>query len=99
MNTRNCGLLRRLGRVGGIGVIATGFCSLNAAATGFVYQFNNAFSGGAPGGPAPWVDATFQDTANAVLLTVNNLGLTGGEFLDALYLNINPVDTTLIGNL
>lgn len=67
-----------------------------ANATGVLYQFDNVFSysgsASSPAGPGPWVDATLQDTANGVLLTVNNLGLTGGEFLSQLYLNVNPAD-------
>ena len=68
-----------------------------ATATGVLYQFNDVFSysgsASSPAGAAPWIDATFQDTANGVLLTVNNPGLTGGEFLSELYLNLNPIDT------
>lgn len=67
-----------------------------ANAVGVLYQFDNVFSysgsASSPAGPGPWVDATLQDAANGVLLTVNNLGLTGGEFLSQLYLNINPAD-------
>jgi hypothetical protein len=65
-------------------------------ASAVLYQFDNVFSysgaASSPAGPAPWVNATLQDNANGVLLTINNLGLTGGEFLSQLYLNINPLD-------
>ena len=88
-----------LGAAGRGVVLAAGLWSANALATGFVYQFDNAFSGTAPTGPAPWVDATFQDTSGGVLLTVNGLGLQSSEFLDSLYLNINPADSSQIPNL
>jgi hypothetical protein len=72
------------------------FGPARADATGVFYQFDNVFSysgsASSPSGPGPWVDATLQDTANGVLLTVDNLGLSGGEFLSQLYLNINPLD-------
>ena len=86
------------GVVSGVAVvIAAWICPTTANATGVLYQFNDVFSYSgvvsSPAGPAPWVDATFQDTASGVLLTVNNLGLSSGEFLSELYLNLNPVDT------
>lgn len=62
-----------------------------AGATGILYQFNNVFSGNVPpGGPAPWIDATFQTQSNGVQLTINNAGLSGGEFLSELDFNLNP---------
>jgi hypothetical protein len=89
----------KLGAIVGAVALAARCLSPSAFGTGFVYQFDNAFSGGAPVGPAPWIDATFRDTANGVLLTVDNGGLVGGEFLGSLYLNINPADTAKIPNL
>ena len=69
------------------------FCSANLGATGVLYQFNNVFSSSgasSPGGPAPWLNATLQDTNGGVLLTVNNLGLSSGEFISELDFNVNP---------
>ena len=67
-----------------------------ATAAGVLYQFNDVFSYSgsvsSPAEAAPWIDATFQDSANGVLLTVDNPGLTGGEFVSELYLNLNPID-------
>jgi hypothetical protein len=85
------------GAVIGTSVVLTAwFCSPTANASGIIYQFDDVFSfsgsASSPAGPGPWVDATLQDTANGVLLTVNNPGLSGGEFLSELYLNINPAD-------
>jgi hypothetical protein len=72
------------------------FGPAKSTASGVLYQFDNVFSysgsASSPAEPGPWVDATLQDNANGVLLTVNNLGLSGGEFLSQLYLNINPLD-------
>jgi hypothetical protein len=79
--------------------LAAAFTSPSALGTGFVYQFDNSFSGPAPTGPAPWVEATFQDTSQGVLLSVDNGGLAGGDFLSQLYLNINPADNAKIANL
>ena len=78
-----------------MGIIAAscGVLCTNVRATGILYQFDNVFSGSSsPAGPAPWVSATLQNTVNGVLLTVNNSGLSAGEFLSSLYLNINPAD-------
>jgi hypothetical protein len=57
-----------------------------AAATSLTYDFNVQFSNGTlPGGPGPWVRATFDDTlASAgydVRMTLETLGLTGTEFI------------------
>ena len=72
------------------------FLPARSNASAVLYQFDDVFSysgsASSPAGPGPWVDATLQDNANGVLLTINNLGLTGGEFLSQLYLNINPLD-------
>ena len=70
-----------------------------ANAGGLIFQFDNTYTGTSPTGSGPWVTATFQDEPNGVLLTVNNSGLTGGEFLGSLYLNVNPSDSTLLQNL
>ncbi len=86
-------------RAAGVVALGLGFWSANALATGFVYRFDNVFSGAAPAGHSPWVDAAFKDTANGVLLTVDNGGLSANEFLGSLYLNINPADTAKIQNL
>jgi hypothetical protein len=85
------------GVVGVVVFLTAWFCPPKANANGILYQFDDVFSYSgsvtSPAGPAPWIDATFQDTANGVLLTVNNPGLSGGEFLSELYLNLNPIDT------
>jgi hypothetical protein len=71
-------------------------CSTSAGASDFYFYFNNIFSAGgvsAPAGPAPWIDAHFQDVSpGTVRLTVDNLGLGSGEFVSQLYLNLNTAD-------
>src|SRR6266436_3809437 len=59
-------------------------------AAAYAYRFDTAFSGAAPAGPAPWVDATFADLGNGtVSLTISNNGLTDSEFISGLYFNLN----------
>lgn len=65
----------------------------NTMASGIAYQFNTVFSGAnAFSGPAPWVNATFQDTNNGVVLTIANSGLASSEFISGVYLNFDPAD-------
>src|ERR1700677_4218664 len=74
----------------GVILLTCGFCAKTAAASGFVYQFTGTFSGGAPGGNAPWLDATFQDTSGGVLFTVDSAGLADTEYLRSFFFNLNP---------
>ena len=62
-----------------------------SAASGIVYQFDNEFSSGTPpAGPAPWITASIQTTTpGTVLLTIENNGLVGSEFVSGFYLNLN----------
>lgn len=69
------------------------------------YQFNNVFDtmgGPPPSGSAPWVNATFTDvTPGQVLLTITNVNLTSGEFVDdsggGIFFNLAP--TLNVSNL
>lgn len=80
----------------------------NAGASDFYFYFDNVFSAvevSAPAGPPPWVDAHFQDvTPGTVLLTLDNLGLSGAEFLSELYVNLSTafdpasLDFTYVGS-
>jgi len=61
----------------------------------YLYEFDTVFSGQstAPASPGPWTDVTIRDvTPGTVSLTVSNVGLSSGEFLSELYLNLNPSD-------
>jgi hypothetical protein len=69
-------------------------CTAAAAANAdtITYSFNTEFSGGqAPGGPAPWVTATFtQINSHDVRLTISTSGLTGREGVSELDFNLLP---------
>jgi len=60
------------------------------------FGFNTEYSGGqAPGGPTPWVTATFQDItsgaeAGSVELTISTLNLVQSENVVEADFNINP---------
>ena len=71
-------------------LLAAASLALNASGAGIIYQFDNSFSGAVPTGTAPWVTANIQNTSGGVDLTISTAGLTSGEFLGSLYLNINP---------
>jgi len=88
-----------------LGLAAAGalLMNQNASAASFTFNLDNEFSGGqAPGGPAPWLSATFTDvTPGTVSLTLSasppgGAGLTGTENVDGWYFN---VDTPFVGNL
>ncbi|HWX23027.1 MAG TPA: hypothetical protein VN578_24255 [Candidatus Binatia bacterium] len=67
----------------------------NLLASGIVYSFDNVFSGQStpPAGPGPWASATLLDLSpGTVSLTISNSGLSSGEFISGLYLNLNPAD-------
>lgn len=78
------------------------FCIMTANAS-IEYQFNTPFTGDPdPAGNGPWIDSYFIDVApGKVLLTVTNVNLTTGEFIQGngsgasggLYFDINPNDT------
>src|SRR5215472_10922168 len=64
------------------------------AASPIEFDFGQVFTGDGPVSPVqPWVKATFTDgtTPGTVLLSVSNPNLTGGENVDQLYINLNPI--------
>jgi hypothetical protein len=68
----------------------------NASASLLTFDFAVQFSNNVqPGGPSPWLTATFDDTAasagNDVRLTLTANGLTGAEFISDVYFNIDPL--------
>jgi hypothetical protein len=67
-------------------------------ASALTFQFNIEFSGGqAPGGPPPWLTATFTDgAADHVSLTLSASGLTGSENVTEWDFNVTD---SFIGNL
>ncbi len=105
-NTRIERLLKRVSRqtsalAVSVVLAAALYAPSNAAGTGFQLQFDHIYSGTVP--PAhspPWVDATFQDVSGGVLLSIANVGLSAGEFVSGLSLNLNPAyDPNGPGNL
>ena len=71
-----------------------------AKASTLTFDFATQFSNGTlPGGPAPWVRATFDDAPSGgfalpganMRLTINTGGLTGSEFITETDFNINPL--------
>jgi hypothetical protein len=79
-------------------LIATLLLSLpQARASEIIYHFDTVFPNDPPpSGPAPWVNATFQDgSPGSVFLTIDAVNLTGTEFLGGnneggLFFNVNP---------
>ncbi len=59
-----------------------------------VFDSDVAFSGSTPGGPGPWLRATFDDAAAGaeydVRLTLEALSLTGNEFIRNWAFSLNP---------
>jgi len=81
-------------------VLAVGlFLPATTHASDILYEFDTPFpSDPTPTGSAPWVDAEFQDVSGGVQLTISNVGLTTGEFIqgmgnganNGLLFNLNP---------
>jgi hypothetical protein len=65
-----------------------------ASASTYTYDFNNAFSGGAPSGTPPWLQASFTDNglpSGTVQLTVSAVNLSANESVSCWYFNLNPL--------
>jgi hypothetical protein len=62
-------------------------------ASALTFNLDTEFSGGqAPGGPAPWLTATFSDAGlNHVTMTLSASGLIGFENVSGWYFNISDV--------
>jgi hypothetical protein len=61
------------------------------AGADFLYLFGDTWAGASPAKPGPWVSELFQDIApGTISLTISNSGLSGTEYLQKLYLNLNP---------
>ena len=78
-----------------VGAVALGAALLAATpaqATTITFFFGTAFSNSTtPEGPGPWMKGTLDDSVGNgdLLLTLNTDGLTGTEFIDAAYFNLN----------
>jgi hypothetical protein len=68
-----------------------------ANASDFHLYFNNVFSASgvtAPAGPGPWIDVLVQDvTPGTVRVTLSDVGLSSGEFVSDIFLNLNTADS------
>src|SRR6187455_2868275 len=67
--------------------------AISTQAISISYNLNQEFSGGTPpAGSPPWVRLTLDNSPGpgSLLLTVENIGLTGTEFLSQLDLSYNP---------
>ncbi len=68
-------------------------------ANAIVMDLDYAFSGNSPTGQTPWLRATFTDSGNDVLLKMEAIGLTGGEFVGGVgnglgwFFNVDPALT------
>jgi hypothetical protein len=82
-------------RARGLAVLA-GFLPLllspiGARASSLFYEFTNVFAGTAPQGSPSWINSQFSDTTpGMVQLKISANGLSGGEFLSALFFNLDP---------
>ena len=84
--------MRKLVVLFAVAVLAAGMASV-ASATILTFDSNVVFSGGTPpAGSAPWLRATFDDSvvSGQVRLTMSALGLTGTEFVEQWYFNLDP---------
>ena len=85
----------------GVVLAAMLLLSAKANASSLLYQFDTPFpSDPSPAGSGPWIDASFQDVSGGVLLTITNVSLISGEFIQGngsganggFFFNLNPND-------
>ncbi|MBI4583497.1 MAG: PEP-CTERM sorting domain-containing protein [Planctomycetes bacterium] len=80
-----------------LSIVGLGMAVFPSATLALTIELDTEFSGAdAPTGPAPWVVITVEDVnATTVKVTISNSGLTGSEFSESVYLNLNPaIDPT-----
>jgi hypothetical protein len=90
---RRCSIGKALGVA--LGVCFMALLPRPAAAAPIVFDLDVQFSNATmPGGPAPWLRATIDDTTVTagfdVRMTFETIGLTGSEFVSDWYFNIAP---------
>lgn len=76
-----------------VAVLMSALAATPVQATTLTFDYNFEFSGAtAPSGPAPWLKATFDDfdSSGTVQLSIAASGLTGSEFIPAVYFNVDP---------
>ena len=90
---RRCCIAKALGVA--LGVFLMALLPRSAAAAPIVFDLDVQFSNATlPGGPAPWLRATIDDTIVTpgfdVRMTLETIGLTGSEFVSDWYFNVAP---------
>jgi hypothetical protein len=72
-------------------VLALMFSTGGVRAASFFYQFTNVFAGTTPDGSPAWVSSMFSDvTPGTVQLKISASGLADGEYLSAMFFNLDP---------
>jgi hypothetical protein len=67
------------------------FSTSGARAGSYFYQFTNVFAGTRPDGSPAWVSSTVSDvTPGTVQLKISANDLADGEFLNAMFFNLDP---------
>jgi hypothetical protein len=67
------------------------FSAVGARAGSFFFQFTNVYAGTRPEGSPAWVSSLFSDVSpGTVQLKISANGLSGGEFLSAMFFNLDP---------
>jgi hypothetical protein len=76
-------------------------CSFATSTHALEFDYNYAYTGTSPSGPAPWLNVTFENMGTStqgkkiVRITFEALHLKPGEFVTDWYFNINPsIDLT-----
>ncbi len=67
------------------------FSTVGARAGSFFFQYTNVYAGSTPEGSPAWVNSLFSDVSpGTVQLKISANGLANGEFLSAVFFNLNP---------
>src|ERR1700722_15696263 len=67
------------------------FSAAGARADSFFFQYTNVYAGSQPVGSPAWVNSLFSDVSRGtVQLKISANGLANGEFLSALFFNLDP---------
>lgn len=72
-------------------LLLVGFIPARAGAGSYFFAFTNVYDGTTPKGSSTWVSAFFADVApGTVQLRISAGGLVDGEFLSAVFFNLDP---------
>jgi hypothetical protein len=74
-----------------VGLLPLIFSAAGARAGSFFFQYTNVYAGTKPEGSPAWVSSLFSDASKGtVQLKISASGLADGEFLSALFFNLDP---------